>query len=346
MNPTPPFLHPGDLVLVTGGAGFIGSHLVERLLADEVRVRVLEKPGAENLPIAKKVDLILGDICDSACVERAVQGCRAVFHLAADPNLWRKSRSGYHQVNYLGAKNVIELALKQGVPRIVHTSTESILTRKDQTGPIGENQELRIQDAIGSYCRAKMRAEIFALGLGKAGAPVLVVNPTLPVGPGDEKISPPTRMILGFCNKKRREYIHGDLNLADVRDIAEAMVLALNAGVPGRRYVLSGENLTVLEVFQLLARLTGLPPPNRRIPFPIALAFAFFSEIWADWVSGVSPEANLTGVLLTRRIMHFDSQVTLRKMGWKPRPVLESLRDALSWHLARGEITLPGGRIN
>lgn len=326
-----------DRILVTGGAGFIGSHLVYELLNQGFKVRVLEKPGVniKHLP-ENNLEIIRADITERENLKNAVSGCSIVFHLAADPNLWRKSRSNYHVVNYIGARNVIETALEMGVKKIVHASTESILTLKNQSDEITENQRVGIKDSIGSYCRSKMRAELFALGLGSMGAPVIVVNPTLPVGPGDHGLSPPSRMIVDFCKSGRREYIKGDLNLADVRDIAKGFILACEKGVPGRRYILSGENKSIREVFQILSKIVTVPGPDIQIPYSIALAFAFFSELWADLVTGLPPQANLTGVQLTRRIMHFKSNVSLKEMGWKVRPIINSLEDSVTWFKSCG----------
>src|SRR5262249_35900073 len=158
--------------------------------------------------------------------------------------------------------------------RVLHTSTESILTRARQTGPIAEDQHVPPEDVIGPYCRSKYLAERHALGLARAGAPVVVVNPTLPVGPGDFGRSPPTQMIRDFCLGKRREYLDAELNLIDVRDVAEGMVRALERGRPGSRYLLGHENLSILKVFEVLAGLTGLPRPHRRVPYFVALTAA------------------------------------------------------------------------
>src|SRR5262249_44180505 len=161
------------------------------------------------------------DVRDRAAVERAVRGCEAVYHLAANPNLWVQPRGLFRQVNYLGTVHVLESALSAGAKRVLHTSTESILTRAREAGAITEEQHVPPEDVIGPYCRSKYLAERFAFRLARAGAPVIVVNPTLPVGPGDRGRSPPTQMILDFCRGKRREYLDAELNLIDVRDVAE-----------------------------------------------------------------------------------------------------------------------------
>jgi dihydroflavonol-4-reductase len=326
-------------VLVTGGAGFIGSHLVRRLLDRGETVRVLEHPAAHvgHLPLAK-IDLVRADIRDRTAVERAVRGCRQVYHLAANPHLWAQRRGLFHQVNYRGTMNVLDAALAAGAQRVLHTSTESILTRARQVGPIGGDQQVTLNDVVGPYCRSKLLAERHAFRLARGGAPVVIVNPTLPVGPGDLGRSPPTQMMLDFCQGKRREYLDADLNLIDVRDVAEGMVSAMERGVLGRRYLLGHENLSIREVFRRLAHLTGLPEPDRRIPYAVALTGAYLSEWVADVVTHQAPAATVTGVKLTRRVMHFDARPSLDALGLQPRPVIESLAAAVAWFRAVGWI--------
>ena len=328
-------------VVVTGGAGFIGSHLVALLLERGERVRVLERPGAEidHLPL-RSIDLVRADVRDRSAVRAALRDCAEVYHLAANPNLWARPRTLFHQVNYLGAVHVLEEALAAGARRVLHTSTESILTRARQTTAITEEQTVMIGDVIGPYCRSKFRAERHALGLAAAGAPVVIVNPTLPVGPGDRGCSPPTRMMLDFCLGKRNEYLDTELNLIDVRDVALGMVRVMERGRPGpRRYLLGSENLSIYEVFVALARLTGLPPPRWCVPYPIALAAAYASEFVADVFTGRAPAATITGVKLTRRRMHFDSSRSLAELDLHPRPVANSLAEAVEWFRAIGWLT-------
>jgi dihydroflavonol-4-reductase len=324
-------------LLVTGGAGFIGSHLVARLVAQGERVRVLERPGADvkHLPLAKS-EVVFADIRDRHAVARAVRGCRQVYHLAANPHLWTQQRGHFFQVNFRGTVNVIEESLAAGVERILHTSTESILTRATQTVPIAEDQQVPLGDVVGPYCRSKFHAERYALGLGRRGAPIVVVNPTLPVGPGDRGRSPPTQMILDFCRGQRNEYLDAELNLIDVRDVADGMVRAMQLGRPGHRYLLGHENLSIREVFRLLAQLTGLPEPRWRVPYPLALAAAYISEFVADVFTHCPPAATVTGVKLTRRRMHFDPTRSLTELGLAPRPATDSLRDAVAWFREMG----------
>jgi dihydroflavonol-4-reductase len=330
------------MILVTGGAGFIGSHLVRLLVERGETVRVLDLPRAPvaHLPL-NRIELVRGDIRDKNAVRHAVQGCREVYHLAGNPNLWVQRRGEFRQVNYLGAVHVIDAALTAGVRRVLHTSTESILTLARQTGAITEEQRVSYEDVIGPYCRSKYLAEHHALCLGREGAPVVVVNPTLPVGPGDFGRTPPTQMMLDFCKGKRREYVDAELNLIDVRDVAEGMIRAMERGQPGRRYLLGHENLSILTVFQMLARLTGLPAPRWRVPYPVALTAAYISEFLADVVTHRPPAATVTGVKLTRRRMHFDALRSLTELALRPRPVAETLAETVAWFRAAGWFDSP-----
>jgi dihydroflavonol-4-reductase len=284
----------------------------------------------EHLPL-EHVELVRGDIRDRQAVREAVRGCQLVYHLAANPNLWTQKRGHFRQVNYQGAVNVIEESLHAGAERILHTSTESILTLSRQQGAITEQQCVRLGDAIGPYCRSKYAAERYARRLAQSGKPIVVVNPTIPVGPGDLALSPPTRMMLDFCRGRRREYLNADLNLIDVRDVALGIMLAMERGRPGQRYLLGGENLSIRIIFERLARLTGQPLPTRRVPYFVALAVACLGEIIADVYTHSMPAATLTGVKLTRRTMHFDASRSLGELGLRPRPVDQSLADAVEW---------------
>ncbi|HEV3436329.1 MAG TPA: NAD-dependent epimerase/dehydratase family protein [Gemmata sp.] len=319
-------------IAVTGGAGFIGSHLVSLLVERGERVRVVDRPTAkfDRLPL-DKIEVVPADIRDRVAVRSALRGCRIVYHLAANPQLWTHPRSEFHRVNYLGTIHILSEALRAGAERVLHTSTESILTRSKQSAPIAEDQDVPAHDVIGPYCRSKFRAERFAFHLARGGAPVVIVNPTLPIGPGDWGRSPPTQMMLDFCLGKRSAYLDGDLNLMDVRDIASGMIAAIEKGRPGVRYLLGAENWSIQAVFGYLAKLTGLPEPRWRVPYPVALMAAYVSEFVSDAITGRIPAATVTGVKLTRRRMHFDASRSLAELGITPRPASESIAEAVRW---------------
>ena len=324
--------------VVTGGAGFIGSHLVEILANRGGRVRVIERPGADAGHLPPSVEVVRADIRDRDAVRSAMVGARFVYHLAANPNLWVRDRAEFDAVNHQGTVHVLDAALDAGAERVLHTSTESILTRARQSGPIGEDVEIRLEDAVGPYCLSKLLAENAAKALASAGKPVVLANPTMPVGPGDRGPSPPTRLIRDFCRGELPARMDCTLNLIDVRDAAEGLVRVMERGEPGRRYLLGGENLTLAGLLGILSELTGVPVPRWRVPYPVGLAVAGFSEFWADRVTGRTPKATLTGVRLTRRTMHFDASRSLAALGLTPRPARESLADAVAWLRETGQI--------
>lgn len=331
------------LTIVTGGAGFIGGHLVARLVRDGRRVRVVERPGADTSHLPAEVERVEADIRDRAAVDRAVRGGRWVYHLAANPNLWVRDRREFDAVNHQGARNVIDAALGAGAERVLHTSTESILTRARQVGPIDEGVEIALSDAVGPYCRSKLLAERYALERARAGAPVVVANPTMPVGPGDRLVSPPTRLILDFARGRLPARMDCTLNLIDVRDAAEGLARVMERGRPGRRYLLGGENLTLAGLLGIVSELTGVPVPRWRVPYPVGLAFARLDEAWSDWVTGRPPKATVAGVMLTRRTMHFDPSATRAELGLEPRPARQALADAVAWLRQSGRLPDTGG---
>jgi dihydroflavonol-4-reductase len=319
------------LITVTGGAGFIGGHLVSLLAARGDRVRVVERPGADVSPLPSGVEVVFADVRLREGLDEALGGSRFVYHLAANPNLWAPDRAEFDAVNHRGTVHVLDAALAAGAERILHTSTESILTRAAADGPIDEDVRIEESDAVGPYCLSKLRAENYAMKLAREGKPVVVANPTMPVGPGDRGGSPPTRLIRDFCRGAIPAVLDCTLNLIDVRDVALGLTRVLEVGRPGKRYLLGGTNLTLVELFDLLSELTGRPAPRRRVPYALGLAFAHASEFWADHVSGRPPQASVTGLKLARRLMHFDARRSLRELDLTPRSIQESLADAVDW---------------
>jgi dihydroflavonol-4-reductase len=328
-----------DLAIVTGGAGFIGSHLVGRLVASGRRVRVIEKPCAPVAHLPREVEIVHADVRERASLDGAMRGARWVYHLAANPNLWARDPAEFDRVNHRGTVHVIDAAVAAGVERILHTSTESILTKPGSAAVIDENVEIAPEDTVGPYCRSKLLAERYAFEMARRGYPVVVANPTMPVGPGDRGLSPPTRLILDFCRGKLPVAMDCTLNLIDVRDAALGIDLVMERGASGRRYLLGASNLTLVGLLQHLARLTGVPAPRWQVPYPVGFAVAVVSELWADHVTGRMPRATVTGLRLARRLMHFDPSRSLNELGLKPRGLDQSLRDAVEWLRASGLLT-------
>ncbi len=325
------------MILVTGGAGFIGSHLVKQLLAKGEAVRVLEQPGAkvEHLPL-DQLEMVFADIRDANAMVKATRDCSQVYHLAADPNLWRKDIQEFDNINHIGTVNVLRAALDNGAERVLHCSTESILTSEETNGHSVENLVLKESDMLGSYCLSKFRAEQAAFKMAAEGAPVLVVCPTLPVGPGDRRQTPPTRMSVAFCQGKLPAYLECKLNFIDVRDVATGMLAVMERGRTGIRYLLGAENLHLSDWFQVLADETGQNVPKIKVPYSAALAVAWFSECWANNVDGKMPMATVTGVRLTRRSMFFDPSASLTELEIHPRSINESASDAVACYRAQG----------
>jgi dihydroflavonol-4-reductase len=324
--------------LVTGGCGFIGRHLTTLLAQRGYGVRVLDLQDWPGAPAG--VDIRKGSILDPVAIASAVEGVQLVFHLAANPNLWAPDPRTFHQVNYQGTCRVLEAAAKAGVERIVYTSTESILKNiharnGEASALIDESVELAIGDVWGAYCRSKYLAEREALGAAKSGLPVVIVNPTMPVGPGDGLITPPTRMLIGFLNGATPAYLDCEFNLVDARDAANGHLLAAERGRIGERYILGGENLALGHVLDLLREMTGLPIARTRVPYALAYVAGWISE-GLSRLTKHPPIAPLTGVVLARSSMAFDSRKARRELGWHTRPLRQSLLDAVMDLNSRG----------
>ena len=319
---------------VTGGGGFIGGHLVRQLIGNDQRVVVIERPGFDATKLPQGVELRTADIRDLNAVEGALEDCAGahVYHLAANPHLWVRDRTEFEAVNHQGARHVMETSLKHGAGRVLHCSTESILTKSDWPveRTIDEQVEILESDAVGPYCLSKLRAENHARSLAEKGAPVVIANPTMPVGPDDPGPSPPTCLIRDFIHGRMPGYMDCALNLVDVRDVASGLIKVMHRGEPGRRHLLSGHNLTLAELLGMLSQLTGRPVPRMKIPYPVGLTYAYFSEWIADNFTGKRPQATVTGLRLARRVMHFDASATQQILEWKPRPFHDSLQDALT----------------
>lgn len=331
------------LNLVTGGSGFIGRHLVEALLRRGERMRVLDlRPIA---PLPENVELAVGSITDAAQVARAMAGCDRVFHLAANPNLWAPDARSFDAVNHQGTRRMLEAAQKAGVERFVYTSTESILKsyRAPKTSAralIDERVVLGLDDMPGPYCRSKYLAEQAAREAAAGGLPVVIVNPTMPIGPGDALLTPPSRMILGFLNGETPAYLDCEFNLVDARDVAAGQVLAAEKGRIGERYILGNANLSLGQLLAELERLSGVRMPRTRIPYALALVSAWVSE-GLSALTKKPPVAPLTGVRLARTSMAFDCSKARSELGWQCRPLEASLIDAMRWMSGQGLLRRP-----
>jgi len=322
-------------VFVTGGGGFLGGHLTRFVAEAGHRVVVIERPGFDLASLPAGVEGRHADIRNVEALNEALADCHGaeVYHLAANPHLWARDRLEFEEVNHRGARNVIDIALRNKATRVLHCSTESILTKRDWPADVPIDEQVRIEeaDAVGPYCLSKLRAENYAIALGREGKPVVVANPTMPIGPDDPGPSPPTCLILDFLGGRMPGYMDCRLNLVDARDVAGGLIQVMRAGLPGRRHLLAGDNLALADLLAKLGELTGCPVPRWRVPYPVGLMYAGLSEFVADRFTGRRPMATLTGLRLARRVMHFDDSATRRALDWRPRPLTESLGDTLTW---------------
>ncbi len=330
------------LNLVTGGAGFIGRHLVRRLSQRGERVRVLDiaDPG----PVPPGVEVIRGTITDACTVREALVGVDRLYHLAANPDLWTRDPRDYELVNVEGTRTVLDEAAAHDLQRIVFTSTESILKSRHRNG-VNHNDdgsmELSLDDMAGPYCRSKYLAERLAFAAIDRGQPIVVVNPTMPVGPGDHHLTPPMQMLLRFLEGRAPAYLETEFNLIHVRDAAEGHVLAAEVGRIGERYVLGGENLKLSEVIAILGEVSGLPMPRYRIPYWLALTTATISEFISDRFTGRPPVAPVTGVRLAAASLSFDCSKAIRELGLPQTPVRQALAEAVDWLVRDGRLKRP-----
>jgi dihydroflavonol-4-reductase len=322
---------------VTGATGFVGSH-VARVLAEqgaELRLLVRSSSNPSNLEgIAG--ERASGDLCDPASLEMAMAGCDVVFHVAADYRLWITDPDRMYRANVEGTRSILEAARKNRVRRVVYTSSVATMGFTLHGAPAVENSPVRLADMIGHYKRSKFMAEEVALAAGRGGMDVVAVNPSTPVGEQDIKPTPTGRIIVDFLKKKFPAYVDTGLNLVDVRQCALGHVAALEKGRSGERYILGGENLTLKQILDKLAAITGLPSPKVRVPYFVALATGVVDELVTGRLLGREPRATIDAVRMGRKKMFVNSAKAEQELGWKVVPVDDALRRAADWFQTHG----------
>ena len=324
------------LALVTGGNGFVGCHVVRALLARGDRVRVLARENADlSALVGLPVEIVRGDLRHFDSVERAVKGCDEVYHVAADYRLWLTDPAPMYATNVGGAEHVIRAAASAGVSRIVHTSTVGALGIP-HGGAGREDTPSSLAAMTGHYKRSKYMAEQAALEAARAGAPVVIVNPSTPIGALDFKPTPTGRIVVDFLNRRMPAYVDTGLNIVDVEDVARGHLLAAERGRIGEKYILGGENLTLKEFLERLATISGLPAPKMRIPYAVAFGYALGAEAFARTVTRRAPRASLTEVRMARKRMFFDSSKARAELGYAPRPIDAAMASAMEFFKSRG----------
>ena len=321
-------------VLVTGAYGFLGWHVARVLLERGYRVRALVRPGSRV--DALDVECVTGDLRDAASLGRAVAGCGLLFHVAADYRLWARDPGELYRSNVDGTRNLLQAAQDAGVERVVYTSTVGCIGVPH--GGIGDEQTpVGLHDMAGDYKRSKFLAEQVALEFARGGLPVVIVNPTAPVGDHDVKPTPTGKIVLDFLNGDMPAFIDTGLNVVDVRDTAEGHWLACERGKVGERYILGSENLTLAQILEKLAELTNRKAPTIRLPYAVAWCAGACSTAWAN-LTGTPPRVPLDGVRMARKKMWVTNEKARRDLGFNPGPADQALARAIEWFRRAGSL--------
>lgn len=331
--------HPWDRtnVLVTGGSGYLGAHLVRQLQKRGAFVRILDlNPPPDDL---NKTEFTKGDIRDASLVGAVTAHATHVFNAAAKAGMWARDHQDFYSVNQVGSRNVFEAALGHRVQKVIHISAESVIkSRHAANHLLDESTSPSFNDLIGDYCKGKFLAEQEAIKAAERGLNITIVNPTMPIGPGDKTPTPPTRMMRGYATQELTAYLETSLNVVDPRDAAQGMLLAAQRGKKGHRYLLGGENIALSKLLEKYESLSGIPMPKRQVPYWLALSYSLLSEGLIARLTHRPPKAPITGVRLAKNSLRFSSKKARQELGFTTRPLEDSLRDQLTWFRSQGWI--------
>jgi dihydroflavonol-4-reductase len=325
------------LAFVTGATGFVGSH-VARALADQgadLRLLVRANSNTKNIQDLR-ADLVTGDLREPASLEKALAGCDAVFHVAADYRLWVRDPGEMYRANVEGTRAILDAARKNSVRRVVYTSSVATMGFTSNGQLADESSPVSLDNMIGPYKRSKFMAEQIAIEAARAGQEVVIVNPTTPIGERDIKPTPTGRIVVDFLKKKFPAYVDTGLNLVDVQVCALGHIAAFEKGRRGERYILGGENLTLKQILDKLAVITGLPSPTIRVPYFMALATGVVDEIFTGRIRGREPRATIDAVRMGRKKMFVTSAKAEHELEWESLPVDAALGHAVKWFRENG----------
>lgn len=317
--------------LVTGATGFVGGAVARALVRSGVDVRVLARGDAdrqnlEGLPVER----VTGDLRDPASLRQALAGCRELYHVAAHYALWAKDPSIFYDVNVTGTRNLLEAAREVGIKRTVYCSTIGAIGLPPGGGLGTEDTPVSLDQMAGHYKRSKYLAEREVLKLAKQGLPVVIVNPSAPVGAGDVKPTPTGQVIVDFMKGRMPAYIETGLNIVDVDDVAAGHLLAMQKGRQGERYILGCRNLMLREVFEILSKITGMTAPSIKLPRLAILPLAYANQ-WIANLTGYPPRIPLEGVKMAKYKMHYDCSKAIRELGIPQTPPEVALEKAVRW---------------
>jgi dihydroflavonol-4-reductase len=324
--------------LVTGATGFVGAAVARALVREGWQVRALARPGSDRRNIqALPVEVSEGNLADRPSLERAVAGCEALFHVAADYRLGAPDPRQLYQTNVEGTRNILEASRQAGVRRVVYTSSVATVGIPADGSPGSEDTPVGVADMIGHYKRSKFLAEQLVRESALSGLPVVLVLPSTPIGPGDVKPTPTGQLVLDAAAGRMPAYVDTGLNIVHVDDVAAGHLLAFHRGRPGERYILGGQDMTLREILFAIAQLTGRKPPRIRLATGVVLPIAYVAEAIAR-VTGRPGRITLEGVRMARKRMFFSSDKASRELGYQWRPPTEALRDAIAWLREQGSL--------
>ena len=324
-------------IFLTGATGFVGSHVARALAQQGASLRLLVRASSrlDNLE-GLAAETVEGDLLQPETLRRGLAGCDAVMHVAADYRLWVTDPERMYAVNVEGTRELLRIAREERVPRFVYTSSVATMGFFSNETIIDEQTPVSLADMIGHYKRSKFMAEEEAIAAGRAGQPVIVLNPTTPIGSHDIKPTPTGQIVVDFLNRKFPAYVDTGLNLVDVDAVARAHVQALSAGRPGERYILGGENLTLKQILDKMSAITGLPSPTLRVPHSAAMLFAWFDQTVTGRIRGRTPRATVEEVRMGKKKMFASSAKAAAELDFKVVPVEAALRRAIDWFQAHG----------
>ncbi|HTW74606.1 MAG TPA: hopanoid-associated sugar epimerase [Steroidobacteraceae bacterium] len=322
--------------LVTGASGFVGAAVVRALLRAGWPVRALVRASSDRRNLeGLGVEIAVGELGDDASLERALAGCPALFHVAAEYRLWTSDPQSLYRSNVQGTRRLLEAARRAGVARIVYTSSVATLGLRADGQPADEQTPAQLSDMIGHYKRSKYLAEQWVREAAHAGLPVVIVNPSTPIGPGDIKPTPTGRIVLDAANGRMPAYVDTGLNIVHVDDVAEGHRLAFERGRIGERYILGGTDMTLRQILTTIAQLVGRSPPRVRLPHALVLPLAYLAEAYAR-LTGGDTRITVDGVRMARHHMFFSSAKAAAELGYRWRPPQQALEDAIHWFRATG----------
>jgi len=322
---------------ITGATGFLGSALARELVSRGEHVVALARPASDRSNLSGlDIEIATGDLLDEASLRAALKGCGRVYHAAAEYVLWSRDPGLLYRTNVDGTNNLLRAARSAGVERVVYTSTVGTLGNPGDGRPGTEATTVSISDMVGDYKKSKFLAEQAAVEFGRSGLPVVIVNPSTPVGPRDIKPTPTGKMIVDFLNGKMAAYLDSGLNLIDVRDAAVGHILAMERGIPGEKYILGHRNMSLKDIFSLLSGMTGIPAPRVRLPYGFVLPIAMISTAVADIITKRPPLAPVDAVRMAKKKMFFDGSKAVRELGLPQSPVEDALQAAIDWFREAG----------